>query len=66
MPSRRLDDHIQQLCLQLVATDDEEEVRRLCSELKQAINEHVGRMRERLKSYPNDTFDQERRSKNKK
>jgi hypothetical protein len=66
MPFRRLEDHIQQLCIQLLATDDEEEVRHLCSKLKKAINQHVGRMRERLKSYPNDTFDKERRSKNKK
>ncbi len=49
--SRDLEDRIQQLCAQVVATEDEEELNRLCSELRDALNRHIALMRKRVADF---------------
>jgi len=46
-----LENRIQQLCAQIVATDDDEEMFRLCIELRQALSEHVGQIREQVADF---------------
>jgi signal transduction histidine kinase len=48
---RDLEDRIQQLCAQVVATDEEEELNRLCVELRDALNKHISRLREQVAAY---------------
>ena len=40
-----LEDRIQQLCARIAATHNDEELYELCTELKQALNEHIGTLR---------------------
>lgn len=47
----RLEDRIQQLCAQVKATDDDEELYQLCEELRQALKEHVSQLRQEVAEY---------------
>lgn len=47
----RLEDRIQQLCAQVKATDDDEELYQLCEELRQALKEHVSQLRQQVAEY---------------
>lgn len=49
--ARDLEERIQQLCAKVVATQDDEELSRLCVELRKAMNEHVGRLRQQVDRY---------------
>lgn len=51
--ARRLEERIQQLCSQVVATHDDEELSRLCVELRNALNEHIGQLRDEVDQYRN-------------
>ena len=46
-----LEDRIQQLCSQVAATHDDEELHRLCMELRNALNDHIGQLRQRVEDY---------------
>jgi hypothetical protein len=48
---RDLEDRIQQLCALVVATDEGEELNRLCVELRDALNKHISRLREQVAAY---------------
>jgi hypothetical protein len=45
---RDLERRIQQLCAEVVATDDSEELNRLCNELQLALSEHIAGLREKV------------------
>jgi len=47
----KLEDRIQQLCMKVQATHDDEELVDLCLELRQALGEHVRKLRERVAEY---------------
>jgi hypothetical protein len=47
----KLEDRIQQLCAKVKATEDDEELYRLCEELRLALKEHVGQLREQVAEY---------------
>lgn len=47
----KLEDRIQQLCAKVKATEDDEELYRLCEELRQALKEHVSQLREQVAEY---------------
>jgi hypothetical protein len=47
----KLEDHIQQLCARVKATQDDEELYQLCAELQQALKQHVSQLRERAAEY---------------
>lgn len=49
---RRLEDKIQELCDQLVATDDARESVQLSSKLREALKEHLQRLRSQILVYP--------------
>jgi hypothetical protein len=49
--TRELENRIQQLCAQIVATDNDEEMLRLCIELQKALSEHAGRIRDQVADY---------------
>lgn len=49
----KLEDRIQQLCAKVQATHDDEELVRLCIELRQALGEHVKKLREQVAEYQN-------------
>lgn len=51
--ARRLEERIQQLCSQLVATQDDEELSRLCVELRNTLNEHIRHLRLEVDQYRN-------------
>jgi hypothetical protein len=51
--ARELEDRIQQLCARVAATDDDEELSRLCMELRDALNEHINYLREQVSAYRN-------------
>lgn len=51
--ARSLEERIQQLCAQVLATDQDEELNRLCVELREALNEHIAHLRERVAAYRN-------------
>ncbi|HEY3974948.1 MAG TPA: hypothetical protein VGM18_18220 [Candidatus Sulfotelmatobacter sp.] len=48
----RMEDKIRKLCAELLATTEDEEVRPILVELRDALHEHVERLRERFASYP--------------
>lgn len=50
---RDLEERIQQLCSDVIATDQDEELNRLCLELRDALNEHIGHLRQRVAAYRN-------------
>jgi predicted methyltransferase len=49
---RRLEDRIQQLCARVVASEDDEEIKTLCFELREALSEHARRLSQKIKDYP--------------
>jgi hypothetical protein len=49
-----LERRIQQLCSQVVATNNSEELDRLCRELQEALKEHIGNLRDQVKQYGDD------------
>lgn len=51
--ARELEERIQQLCSQVVATQDDEELYGLCVELRTALNDHIRRLRQEVKQYRN-------------
>jgi uncharacterized coiled-coil protein SlyX len=51
--SGNLEDRIQQLCAQVVATQDDEELNRLCTELRDALNRHIAFLRKKVAEYRN-------------
>lgn len=46
-----IENRIQQLCLQVVATQDDEELNRLCVELRNALNDHIRQLRQQVGEY---------------
>jgi polyphosphate kinase len=48
---RDLERRIQQLCAQVVATEDAEELNQLCAELQKALKDHIGGIRQRVKEF---------------
>ncbi len=46
-----LERRIQQLCSQVLATNDAEELDRLCLQLQAALREHIGALRDQVKRY---------------
>jgi uncharacterized coiled-coil protein SlyX len=46
-----LEERIQQLCSQVAATHDDEELHRLCMELRNALNKHTRQLRQRVEDY---------------
>ena len=57
----RMEDKIRRLCSELLAKKGDEDVRPLLVELRDALRQHVERMRERFGAYP---FLVERRTRN--
>jgi hypothetical protein len=58
----RMEDKIRRLCTQLLAAkDDEEEFRSILVELRDALHQHIERLRARFATYP---FVVERRMRN--
>ena len=57
----RLEDKIRSLCTQVLATDDEDELRGMLAELRNALRRHIENLRARLANYP---FVVERRMRN--
>lgn len=47
----KLEDRIQQLCARVKATDDDEELSRLCEELRRALKEHVSQLRKQVADF---------------
>jgi hypothetical protein len=56
-----MEDKIRRLCSELLAKKGDEDVRPLLVELRNALHQHIGRMRERFGAYP---FLLERRTRN--
>lgn len=48
-----LEERIQQLCAQIAATQQDEELYRLCVELRNALNDHIRRLRQQVDQYRN-------------
>lgn len=48
----RMEDRIRRLCSELLAKKDDEEIRPILIELRDALHLHIERMRERFRSYP--------------
>lgn len=46
-----IENRIQQLCSQVVATQDDEELYRLCVELRNALNDHIRQLRQQVGQY---------------
>jgi signal transduction histidine kinase len=46
-----LEERIQQLCSRVLATEDDEELHRLCMELRDALNDHVRQLRQKVGKY---------------
>ena len=57
----RMEDRIRRLCAQLPATGDDEELKQILVELREALHLHIERLRERFGAYP---FPVERRARN--
>jgi hypothetical protein len=57
----RMEDRIGRLCAQLLATRDDEELKPILVELREALHLHIERLRERFGAYP---FLVERRARN--
>lgn len=49
--ARDLEERIQQLCARVVATQDDEELSRLCVELRNALNDHVRQLHQQVDRY---------------
>jgi hypothetical protein len=49
--SSNLEERIQQLCSRVLATDDDEELHGLCVELRDALNDHVRQLRQKVGKY---------------
>jgi hypothetical protein len=47
-----MEDRIRNLCSQLLATKKDEEIEPLLVELREALRQHIERLRRRLGSYP--------------
>jgi hypothetical protein len=50
--ARRVEDRIRKLCSELLATSGEEELGRILVELREALHEHIERLRKRCGAYP--------------
>ncbi len=48
----RMEDRIRRLCSQLLAITDDEELRPILIELREALHQHIERLRERFGAYP--------------
>jgi gamma-glutamyl:cysteine ligase YbdK (ATP-grasp superfamily) len=48
-----VEERIQQLCAQIVATHDDEELYRLSVELRSALNDHIRQLRRQVGEYRN-------------
>lgn len=48
----RMEDRIRRLCSQILATSKDEEIEPLLVELREALRQHIERLRRRLGSYP--------------
>jgi len=46
-----LESRIQQLCREIVATNDTEKLDRLCHELRQSLSDYIGALREEVKRF---------------
>jgi hypothetical protein len=46
-----MEHRIQQLRAQVVATEDDEERNRACAEFEAALNQHTGRLRDRVRAF---------------
>jgi hypothetical protein len=57
----RVEDRIRRLCSQLLATTDDEELKSILVELREALHKHIERLRQRFGAYP---FLVERRARN--
>jgi hypothetical protein len=49
---RRVEDKIRKLSAQLLATEEDEELRPMLVELREALHQHIERLRARLSNYP--------------
>ena len=49
---RRMEDKIRQLCEQAVAEKDPAKLRRTLIDLRDALHQHIGRIRTKLVDYP--------------
>src|SRR5216684_6485925 len=49
---RRVEDKIRRLSAQLLAADEDEELRPMLVELREALHQHIERLRARLANYP--------------
>jgi hypothetical protein len=58
---RRIEDKIRTLCTQLLATDEEDELRGILVELRNALRQHIQQLRAGFANYP---FVVERRMRN--
>jgi hypothetical protein len=47
-----MEDKIRRLCAELLATTDDEEIRPILVELRNALHQHIERLRSRFVSYP--------------
>jgi hypothetical protein len=57
----RMEDRIRRLCSQILAATTDEEIEPLLVELREALSQHIERLRRHLGSYP---FVVERRNRN--
>lgn len=48
----RMEDRIRRLCSQLLAAEGDEELRPILIELREALHQHIERLRERFGAYP--------------
>ena len=66
IPSRRLDDHIVDLCAKLVASTEHPDVDHILPELKEALHESIERLRMRVAAALNGRrdFPEDRRKDN--
>jgi len=49
---RRVEDRIRRLSAQLLAAEEDEELRPMLVELREALHQHIERLRARLANYP--------------
>jgi len=48
----RVEDKIRELCAQVLATEDEDELRAMLIELRNALRQHIQHLRSRFANYP--------------
>jgi len=58
---RRMEDKIRRLCMQVLATDEDDELRPMLAELRNTLRQHIEHLRAGLANYP---FVIERRVRN--